>query len=117
MSDIPWATAWYGQRQSVWLTLRATTQSADPATREDFFAINDYDKPITALYLTPETMDSRFFSQWVQAGGEGNWGSLIMQTVLSQEVPSTFPLRKMPAGFLTLGQIFLTDWERWPRGR
>jgi hypothetical protein len=117
MSDVPWATAWYGRRQSVWLTLRATTQAADPGTHEDFFAINDYDKAITALYLTPELMDSRFFSQWVQAGGEGNWGSLVMQTVLTQEVPATFPLRRMPAGFLNYGQIFLTDWERWPRGR
>jgi len=27
MSDIPWAMAWYGQRQSVWLTLNARTIS------------------------------------------------------------------------------------------
>jgi hypothetical protein len=32
MSDVPWAVAWYGQRQCVWLTLNA---------QDDFFAIND----------------------------------------------------------------------------
>ena len=44
MSDVPWAVAWYGQRQCVWLTLNA---------QDDFFAINDNLKPVQALYLTP----------------------------------------------------------------
>ena len=57
MSDVPWAVAWYGRRQCVWLTLNA---------QDDFFAINDYLKPVQALYLTPETMDGRFVSDWVQ---------------------------------------------------
>ncbi len=66
MSDIPWAVAWYGQRQCVWLTLKCTPDAKDPSTHEDFFAINDYQKPINALYLTPQTMDARFLTQWIR---------------------------------------------------
>lgn len=102
MSDIPWAVAWYGNRQSVWLTLNA---------QEDFFAVNDFMKPVQALYLTPETMDSRFLSQWYRAG-EKSWGSFILDSVLKKEVPANFPLRSMPTGYWP-EQLFLCDWPRW----
>ena len=111
MSDMPWAVAWYGQRQSVWFTLRATPDPKDPGMHEDFFAINDYQKPINALYLTPLTMDARFLSQWIRAG-ELSWGSFILEVLKTKEMPPMFPLRKMPTGFLP-EQIVLTDWERW----
>jgi hypothetical protein len=102
MSDIPWAVAWYGNRQCVWTTLNA---------QQDFFAINDYLKPIRALYLTPETMDSRFLSEWVRAG-EHSWGTFVFGIMATQTTPPSFPLRKMPTGFLP-EQLFLTDWDRW----
>jgi hypothetical protein len=102
MSDIPWAVAWYGQRQCVWLTLNA---------QKDFFDIHDYQKPIAALYLTPATMDSRFLSQWVRAG-EQSWGSFILESIVKKEVPPSFPLRKAQSGWLP-EQLVLTDWERW----
>jgi hypothetical protein len=113
MSDIPWAMAWYGQRQSVWLTLKCTPDSKDSATQENFFAINDYQKPISALYLTPQTMDSRFLSQWVKAG-EQSWGSFILESLVKKKVPDYFPLSKSQAGWLP-EQLVLTDWERWSR--
>src|SRR5436190_8938423 len=56
MSDIPWAVAWYGQAQYVCLTLNC--QSA-------FLAINDYEKPIQALYLSRIPQTGRFLTQWV----------------------------------------------------
>jgi hypothetical protein len=102
MSDVPWAVAWYGNRQCMWTTLDAQQQ---------FFAVNDYLKPIRALYLTPQTMDSRFLTQWVRAG-EHSWGSFILESMLRREIPASFPLRTAPAGFLP-EQLFLTDWERW----
>jgi 4-amino-4-deoxy-L-arabinose transferase-like glycosyltransferase len=104
MSDIPWAVAWYGKRQCIWLTLNA---------QSEFFAVNDYLKPIRALYLTPQTMDSRFLSQWVRPG-EHSWGSFILASTVNREIPRNFPLRKAPTGFLP-EQLFLTDWERWRR--
>jgi hypothetical protein len=64
MSDIPAAVAWYGQSQCVSLSISART---------DFFAINDFLRPISALYLTPQTVD-----RWTQAG---DWGNLFLQTI------------------------------------
>ena len=104
MSDVPWAVAWYGHRQCVWLTLNA---------QADFFAISDELKPVRGLYLTPQTMDARFLSQWIRAG-EFSWGSFILESLLKKEIPPTFPLRKSPGGFLP-EQMFLTDWERWKK--
>jgi hypothetical protein len=102
MSDIPWAVAWYGDRQCVWLTLDA---------QKDFLEINDYQKPVAVLYLTPATMDSRFLTQWIRAG-EQSWGSFILESMVKKEVPPSFPLRKSPAGFLP-EQLVLTDTDRW----
>lgn len=102
MGDIPWAVAWYGNRQCIWLTLNA---------QDDFFAINDGLKPIRGLYLTPLTMDSRFLTEWVWAG-EHSWGNFVFETILRHEVPGTFPLRSAPDGYLP-EQFFISDWERW----
>ncbi|MCU0782493.1 MAG: glycosyltransferase family 39 protein [Verrucomicrobia bacterium] len=102
MSDIPWAVAWYGNRQCIWTTLDA---------QEQFFAVNDLQKPVRALYLTPQTMDSRFLTQWVRAG-EHSWGNFVLDSMLRREIPPTFPLREAPSGFLP-EQLFLTDWKRW----
>ena len=113
MSDIPWAVAWYGQRQCVWLTLKCTPDAKDANTHEDFFAINDYQKPIKLLYLTPQTMDARFLTQWVRAG-EQSWGNFVLQSMVRKKVPDYFPLAESQAGWLP-EQLVLTDWQRWRR--
>ncbi len=102
MSDVPWAVAWYGHRQSVWLTLNA---------QSEYFAISDMQKPVNALYLTPQTMDAKFLSQWVRAG-EKSWGNFILDSMIRHEIPPWFPLRAAPNGFLP-EQLLLADWERW----
>ena len=101
MSDVPWAVAWYGQHQCVWLTLDV---------QDDFYAINDM-KPVQALYLTPRTMDGKFASDWMRAG-EHSWGNFVFQAVTKNQIPANFPLRRAPTGFLP-ERLFLTDWERW----
>jgi 4-amino-4-deoxy-L-arabinose transferase-like glycosyltransferase len=111
MSDIPWAVAWYGQRQCVWLTLNCAPDPKDPNTHEDFFAINDWQKPINALYLNPQTMDARFLTQWVRTG-EQSWGSFILESMVNNKVPYGFPLKKSQAGWLP-EQLVLTDFKRW----
>ena len=113
MSDIPWAMAWYGQRQCVWLTLKCTPDAKDPNTHEDFFAINDYQKPINLLYLTPQTMDARFLTQWIRAG-EQSWGSFILESMVKKKVPDYFPLSESQSGWLP-EQLVLTDFQRWRR--
>jgi len=102
MSDVPWAVAWYGRHQCVWLTLNV---------QDDFFAINDYLKPVQALYLTPGTMDGKFVSELLRSG-EHSWGSFIALGVLQNQIPQSFPLRNAPTGFLP-DRLFLTDRERW----
>jgi Dolichyl-phosphate-mannose-protein mannosyltransferase len=102
MSDVPWAVAWYGQRQCVWLTRDA---------QDDFFAINDYMKPVQALYLTPETMDAKFASSWVKAD-QHSWGNFILQAVAQNKIPVSFPLVHAPPGFFP-ERLFLTDVDRW----
>jgi hypothetical protein len=102
MSDIPWAVAWYGDRQCVWLTQNAQSQ---------FFAVHDLLKPVRGLYLTPQTMDSRFLSQWVRAG-EHSWASFILESMLRKQIAAAFPLREAPEGFFP-EQLFLSDYKRW----
>jgi 4-amino-4-deoxy-L-arabinose transferase-like glycosyltransferase len=102
MSDVPWAVAWYGQRQCTWLSLNA---------QDDFFAINDYLKPVQALYLTPETMDAKFASDWVRAD-EHSWGNFVLQAVAQGKIPTSFPLVHAPTGFFP-ERMFLTDADRW----
>ena len=101
MSDVPWAVAWYGRRQSIWLTLN---------TQEDFASVNAR-QPVSAIYLTPLTLNQRFVSDGVQ-GGEHNWATFAFNAILKQELPGGFPLNKMPTEFLP-EQLFLTDSVRW----
>lgn len=101
MSDIPWAVAWYGQRTCIWLPLNY---------QGDFEAIHRQ-RPVQGLYLTPQTLDNRFLTQWVQGENQG-WGGFIAQSLLRREVPSGFPLVKAYADLFP-EHLFLTDRERW----
>jgi Dolichyl-phosphate-mannose-protein mannosyltransferase len=102
MSDVPWAVAWYGDRQCVWLTLD---------WQDNFNAINKKLKPVQALYLTPQTMDGKYVSEWLE-GSERSWGGFLLQALNDKRVPDQFPLTKAPAGFFP-EQLFLTDRDRW----
>jgi hypothetical protein len=103
MSDVPWAVSWYGRRQCIWLTLD---------TRNDFSAVSRI-KPIKAVYLTPVTMDARPLSECADFGELG-WGRFAIDSMMKQELPPNFPLRKAPAGYLP-EQFFVTDVDRWSR--
>lgn len=112
MTDIPWAVAWYGDREAVWLTLNATASPDNPTDwQESFFAINDQLKPIHALYFTPRSLDARFQTDWVR-GGQVSWGRFIMGTLGGGQVPGSFPLTKIPPGYLP-EQLLLVDLARW----
>ena len=117
MSDIPWAVAWYGDRQCVLWT-------RDPD--KDFYAINDYEKPVNALYLSPRALDSRFLSELLKGPG-AKWGRpFLVDVIARQEIPKEFPLKySPPRGFLPEDpryvkpgdekpeQLFLADRIRW----
>jgi len=102
MSDIPWAMAWYGQRQCLWLTL---------SVQPDFYNVTDFQKPIVELYLTRVTIDKKFLSQWL-FGNDAAWGQFALKCILENQAPPSFPLRKAQQGWAP-EQLVLTDWERW----
>ncbi|MGO8697780.1 MAG: response regulator [Limisphaerales bacterium] len=105
MSDIPWAVAWYGDRECAWLTL-------DDA---DTFAEMNKLKPIQAIYLTESTTDRPFLSQIL--GNKHSWGRFLLDSLPPSElargtVPPNFPLTAEPSAYLP-GQLFITDKVRW----
>lgn len=102
MSDVPWAVAWYGHRQCVWLTLDA---------QDEFYAIHKNIKPVRALYLTPLTTDGRFVSEWM-GSGQHSWGRFLFTVLKDERLPDNFPLTKMPEGFFP-ERIFLSNRDRW----
>lgn len=102
MSDVPWAIAWYGNRQCVWTTTLA---------HDHFFKINDYMKPIVMLHLSPVTTDDKFVKAALD-GNNNSWGTFSIETILRKQPPSWFPL-KSPVPGLISDQIVLFDWNRW----
>jgi 4-amino-4-deoxy-L-arabinose transferase-like glycosyltransferase len=106
MSDVPWAAAWYGHAQCVWLT----------QTKRDLLAINDQQKPLQALYLTHATGAGQFesFDQWIRAGEE-NWGDFIMGCILQKQQGKPGPPPDFPLEFWQKGwpmHFLLTRRER-----
>jgi len=69
VSDMPWAMAWYGQRQCIWLS-----------NAQDLLTVNDYQKTVNVLFLTRLTLDDRFMSQWL-GPSEQTWGKFMLGTL------------------------------------
>lgn len=95
-TDMPWATAWYGSRNSLLV----------PGSIDEFYEINDYTKRISGMYFTTLTRNK----PWVHSllsGPERTWFPL-----LEGRIPGDFPLTQ---GFPlnNMDQIFLTDRVRW----
>ena len=112
MSDMPWAVAWYGDRQCVWITLDAGLDK-----RDDFYRINDERKVIRGLYLTPITTNRRFLSEMNENSRakhtrEGLWANFYLDVFKFQNVPTGFPVKMAPPGMLP-DQLFLSDRIRW----
>lgn len=95
-TDMPWATAWYGNRASLLL----------PATLDEFYEVNDYMRRVSGLYFTTLTRDREYVRTLV-TGPYRTWFP-----ILEGRIPSDFPLNK---GFQlgNLDQLFLTDRQRW----
>lgn len=95
-TDMPWATAWYGNRNSLLL----------PSSIDEFYEIHDYMRRVSGLYFTTLTRD-REYVRTLLAGPYRSWFPL-----LEGRIPSDFPLTQgFPLG--NLDQLFLTDRKRW----
>lgn len=108
VSDIPWAMAWYGDRQCAWIN-KST----------DFVTVNDYQKPIQALWLTPVTLNGKFVAQWL-SNGEPTWGNLVLQTLPSMaQVRQFWPDKPCPVNLgvsQTAGSTALFPLHNWQAG-
>ncbi len=95
-TDMPWATAWYGQRNSLLL----------PTTLDEFYEINDYTKRVSGIYFTTITRD-REYVRTLLTGPYKTWFP-----IMEGRIPSDFPLTQ---GFPlnNYDQLFLTDRQRW----
>ena len=82
MSDLPWALAWYGNQDSIWITRRV---------QPDFYQINDEFRPVKALYFTEMTTDQRYVSR-VFAPNTSNWERFVLAIQLNKYLPDGFPL-------------------------
>lgn len=111
MSDMPWAVAWYGDRKCLWTTLDAPRDVRN-VKQSDFLDIHDYQKPIQGILLTRVTTDAKWFSQMIQ-GQDFAWGKFMLECLLRTNVPTGFPLKYSPPGFLQHGLLFLSDRNRW----
>lgn len=76
MSDIPWAVAWYGHRQCTLTTINC---------ERDFYQLNDDLKHLSALYLTPQTLDARLFSDCLQ-GGVNSWSTFVFERMAAEKI-------------------------------
>lgn len=97
-TDIPWATAWYGDRTSLLL----------PVSTDEFLKIHPSRARVSGLYLTTVTGNRPYVGQLL-TGPESSWLPL-----LNLKIPPGFPLAhgiNLPKG--TRDQLFLTDRVRW----
>jgi len=95
-TDMPWATAWYGDRVSILL----------PKDVDQFYYINDYKQYISGLYITTITKDKPFVSSLLD-GPEQSW-----LPILSGRTPPDFPL-KQAVSLNKQDQVFFSDRNRW----
>ena len=95
-TDMPWATAWYGDRVSILL----------PKDIEQFYYVNDYRQYISGLYITTLTKNKPFVRELLD-GPEQSW-----LPIMSGRTPPDFPL-KQGVSLIENDQIFYSDRNRW----
>jgi len=98
-TDMPWATAWYGNKISILL----------PKNIDQYYEINDYKQYISGIYFTPITKNKSFVSDLLD-GPEKTW-----LPILSGRLPADFPL-KAAIAMNRQDQLFISDRDRWSQG-
>lgn len=104
-SDMPWATGWYGERNSLLL----------PATVKQFNSIHDYQYlggPVNGIYLTPVSGNRPFVSQ-IAKGDYGPWATFIMRNADL----SSFPLKYFIPLPIDNECVFYSNRDRWSQSR
>lgn len=101
-SDMPWATAWYADRISLWL----------PQTPAELVRMKDWSElkaPIVGLYLSPITGNSEFIRE-IAKGEWKEWAPLVMR---STAFPPNWPFQAAIPMPIANECIFYADRDRW----
>lgn len=126
MSDIPWAVAWYGQKLSVWLTLKPYTLKPNPKERppvdtevtpitveeplvehEDIASIrDDYNEVVMGLLLSPVT------TQGGVLGKEETWANVVVLSY-DYKTPKELTAIEYVAKLRSRDHVILSDRNRW----
>jgi hypothetical protein len=104
MSDIPWAVAWYGNQNCVWLT-----RTVNP----DFYTLYEQFQPVSALYFTEATTDQRYTS-WLLNANKLNWERFMLAFQMNGDVPDGFPLQAVSDIFAPGQWLFFAVPEEYP---
>jgi hypothetical protein len=100
-SDMPWAVAWYADRECLWLP-------DTPDTFIDFYDYNRLHGPLVGLYLTPVSGDTRLYTD-IEKGEYRAWAPFILRNLSTRG----FPLHAVTALPLDNECIFYSDRNRW----
>ncbi|MGF1657379.1 MAG: ArnT family glycosyltransferase [Verrucomicrobiales bacterium] len=104
-SDIPWAVAWYADRDTIWL----------PTTLDAFYQINDFEhlgRPIRGMFLSPASADRPLLSGIIR-GPYQEWLPLITRSGAPPGFPLTAALPIPVVDRRAADIIFLADRTRW----
>ncbi|MCE0499635.1 MAG: phospholipid carrier-dependent glycosyltransferase [Methylacidiphilales bacterium] len=104
-TDMPWATAWYADRASLWL----------PDSITDFENFHDNVCPTGMLLLTPVSLDQS--TTELRAGEFKDWYALYEQAIFNNSTPPQFPLSKFAIYPIRIGlgydYMMWSDRQRW----
>jgi len=100
-SDMPWAVAWYADRESLWL----------PMTVRDWEDLHDYNElkgRIVGIYLTPITGNLPFITG-IMKGEYKEWAPFITRNVNLKD----FPLKAVTGLPIDGECVYYSDRDRW----
>jgi 4-amino-4-deoxy-L-arabinose transferase-like glycosyltransferase len=101
VSDMPWAVAWYSDRESVWLP-------ANMKTLSDYYDLQTLGKPVAGVFVTPLSRDTGL-SDLTGNGEYHEWLALLLP---DKKALGTFPFQEL----LPIADnqcFFFSDRPRW----
>lgn len=107
MSDIPWAAAWYGEREALWMPLHVRNESGD-----DFFSIHFRQRLVKAVMLSPMTTNGRFQEDFL-SNTDQPWGVFFLNILFRSQLPEGFPLTFIESELLKSGYCFVAAAPWW----
>ncbi len=107
MSDMPWAVAWYGKRESLWMPLRIKQEG-----REDFYHVHLLQRQVKAVLLSPLTTNGRFREEFL-SDADRPWGLFYLDLLARGQLPEGFPLTFVESDLFKAGYCLVTAAPWW----